>query len=357
MVACVCKFAIDFWRIGMWYPIARLKQDRRCDFDINIVFMGSPICARTCLEALVKYAPCRVAGIVTQRAKRIGRDWNLTETSCAMFAREQGIPCISPEDVNDRAVVAKIASWNPDVIVVVAYGQFLGRELLAVPSWGCVNCHFSLLPKYRGASPVAATILNGEAISGITLTRMGVGMDSGPLLVQRVEPLDGNDTTQGVTERLAIVGGASLARLVQRIAGGEVIGEVAQDADLVSVVCKLHKEDGLIDWTMSAVEIDRRIRAYCPWPGTWTYLPSVLRRAGSSGRLLIQSASVCSDGHEGCLKPGMVVSTLDDGFLVRTGCGNLQVLQVRPEGGRSMSGADFIRGRTHLVGRCFEGSH
>lgn len=317
--------------------------------------MGSPACSRTCLAALVKYAPWRVTGVVTRRAQRAGRDWKMTETPCAVFAQECGIPCISPDDVNDRAVVTKIASWKPDVIVVVAYGQFLGRDLLSVPTWGCVNCHFSLLPKYRGASPVAATILNGDAEAGITLSRMGAGMDDGPLLVQRIEPLGANDNTRDVTERLAILGGAALVRLIRRLDGGDEISESVQDAQLASFVHKIHKQDGLIDWAFPADEIDRRVRAYCPWPGTWTYLPRELRRAGSSGRLLILETRSSADESEMPCKPGEIVSESGDAMIVGTGKGRLLVLRVCPEGGRSMSGSDFLRGKRQLVGRCFDG--
>ena len=329
------------------------EKNRRFDFDKNIVFMGSPACARTCLEALVKYAPCRVAGVVTQRPQRAGRNWSLTETPCDSFARQIGIPCITPDDVNDPAVVRKIASWHPDLIVVVAYGQFLGHDLLTLPTCGCVNCHFSLLPKYRGASPVAASILNGDSTVGVTLIQMSAGMDDGPILVRRIEPMTLTDTAGEVTDRLAIVGAASLVCLIRRLAAGEPLVATAQDPSEASVVFKLVKGDGLIDWREPAERIERRVRAFDPWPGTWTVLQPDLCRPGTGGRVGIEKAEV--ESGEGLMPgtPGTVIGISGNGMLVMTGEGSLRVLRVRPEGGRSMSGKEFLQGRHGLIGRHF----
>ena len=173
---------------------------------MRIVFMGSSSASATCLRAILRLPGLEVTGVVTQPDRRAGRGKVLTPCPCRAYAAERGInACITPENVNSPEALAQIRAWKPDVIVVVAFGQFLKEELLNLPPLGCVNCHFSLLPKYRGASPVTAALLAGDVVTGVSVIKMGIGMDDGPILLKQMEPIYSDDTGDTLMEEFAKV--------------------------------------------------------------------------------------------------------------------------------------------------------
>ena len=311
--------------------------------------MGSSAASAECLRALLREEALEVVGLVTQPDRPVGRGKVLTPSPLAQFAVQRGLrtPVIKPERVNDPEPMAQLRAWRPDVIAVVAFGQILRKELLDLPPHGCVNCHFSLLPKYRGAAPVVAALAAGDRMTGVTVMHMGVGLDDGPIMLQRYEPIY-PDTTGGVLmDDLAIAGGVALAKALRLMSRGELPPEVAQDEASATHVKKLRKTDGLIVWDTPVIEIERRIRAYNPWPGCFTFLPERLRRHGGAGRLVVMRSRIVGSLEPGwaCAVPGTVLKADRAGPVVRCHDTALQLLEVKPEGGAQMSGGAFLSGR------------
>ena len=216
---------------------------------MRIVFMGSSQASATCLHAILRLPGLQVVGLVTQPDRPAGRGRDLTPCPCRRYATERGIvDCITPENVNAPEAVAWIRERRPDVIAVVAFGQFLKEEILTLPRHGCVNCHFSLLPKYRGAAPVTAALLAGDELTGVSIIRMGMGMDDGPILRKAVEPIYSDDTGDSLMDRLAIAGGVTLAKTLKLLDAGTLPVPIEQEDAKATFAHKIKKTDGLIDW-------------------------------------------------------------------------------------------------------------
>lgn len=315
--------------------------------------MGSAAASAVCLRALMRESELEVVGVVTQPDRPAGRGKVLTKCPCKAFALLHGIKSvISPENVNSPATMAQLYAWRPDVIAVVAFGQFLKKPLLELPRYGCVNCHFSLLPKYRGASPVIAAIAAGEKLTGVTVMRMGIGMDDGPIMLQAYEPIYSDVTGGELMNDLATRGGVTLAKALRLMARGQLPPEIPQVNEDATFAYKLKKTDGLIDWPAPVLVTERRIRAYCPWPGCYTFLPERFRRKGNSGRLVVLKAAIVSEMEQGWTQaaPGSVLKTTKQGPIVKCGDTALQLLEVKPEGSSAMSGGAFLMGRPLAVG-------
>ena len=314
---------------------------------MRIVFMGSSAASATCLRAILRLPGLQVVGVVTQPDRPAGRGKMLTPCPCRAYAVERGITeCITPENVNSPESLAWIRAKKPDVVVVVAFGQFLREELLGLPPYGCVNCHFSLLPKYRGASPVTAAILAGDELTGVSVIRMGMGMDDGPILLKQFEPIYHDDTGETLMDRLAICGGVTLAKALKLMSAGKLPPEEEQIDDKATFAYKMKKSDGRIDWSRSSDEIDCRLRAFTPWPGTYTFLPQRFRRKGNSGRVVIGACEFAKPTPEQRAElPGTVLEVTERGPVVRTGTTALLLTALKPEGGKMLSGAEFLRGR------------
>ena len=313
---------------------------------MRIVFMGSSSASATCLKAILRLPGLQVVGVVTQPDRPVGRGRALTPCPCRAYAAERGITdCITPENVNAPEALAWIRAKKPDVVVVVAFGQFLKEELLNLPPLGCVNCHFSLLPKYRGASPVTEAIVKGEKVTGVSVIRMGMGMDDGPILLQAIEPIYQDDNGETLMDRLAIAGGVNLAKALKLMAAKQLPPSVSQNDDEATFARKHAKTDGLIDWSQTSLEIERRIRGFYPWPCCYTFLPTRLRKK-DSGRLVITGAEfVKPDDAQRAELPGTVIGVTSRGPIVRTGSSALLLTEVKPEGARAMDGGAFLRGR------------
>ena len=315
---------------------------------MKVVFMGSSAASAECLHALLREDALDIVGVVTQPDRPVGRGKVLAPCPLARYAAEHGLAdrIIKPENVNAEEPMAKIRAWSPDVIAVVAYGQILKKPLLDLPLFGCVNCHFSLLPKYRGAAPVVAALAAGERLTGVTVMHMGVGLDDGPIMLQRFEPIYPDTTGGALMCDLATAGGVTLAKALRLMSSNALPPEVPQDSEHATYAKKLTKADGRIDWDFPVIEIERRIRAYNPWPGCYTFLPQRLRRKGTSGRLVVLRARIVRiDQGFASAAPGTVLAVDKAGPVVKCHDTALQLTEVKPEGGSAMDGGAFLRGR------------
>lgn len=316
--------------------------------------MGSSAASATCLQAILRDPVLEVVGVVTQPDRPVGRGKVVSPCPCKAFAMAHGISnIITPDNVNDAQSLAQIYAWRPDVIAVVAFGQFLKQPILEMPLFGCINCHFSLLPKYRGASPVVAAIAAGDRLTGVSIIKMGLGMDDGPILMQRFEPICSDSTGGSLMNDLAVAGGVTLAKALRLMNDNALPPPVEQNDAEATFARKLKKTDGLIDWTAPVLTIDRKIRAYSPWPGSYTFLPERLRRKGNSGRLVVVKAEIAgrvvADRKDAA--PGSILEIDEKGRpVVRCADTALRLLVVKPEGSSEMPAAAFVRGRPLVPG-------
>ena len=309
--------------------------------------MGSSSASAECLHALLREKEFEVVGVVTQPDRPTGRGKVMSPCALAKYAADMGLrDIIKPERVNDPEPMEKIRAWKPDVIVVVAFGQILKKPLLDLPLFGCVNCHFSLLPKYRGAAPVVAALEAGERMTGVTVMKMGVGLDDGPIMLQSFEPIYPDTTGGALMADLATAGGVALAKALRLLNSNALPPEVKQDDSAATYVKKLKKTDGLIDWDRPVIVTERKIRAYNPWPGSYTFLPERFRRKGNTGRLVVLRSKIVrlEPGWE-AYAPGTVLKVGKEGPVVRCHDTALLLSEVKPEGAAAMDGGAFVRGR------------
>jgi methionyl-tRNA formyltransferase len=319
---------------------------------MRVVFMGSAEVSCVMLEALLSAPGIQVAGVVTQPDRPAGRNRQLTPCPGKALALRAGLPVITPEKVNAPEALAQLEQWAPEVIVVVAYGQFLGKRLLALPPHGCINIHLSLLPRHRGAAPVQWAIAAGDAVSGVTAIRMDAGMDSGDILGLCAEPILPEDTAGSLYARLSPCGAELLLRVLDDLAAGRLHPE-PQDASRVTLAPKIRKEDGLLDWALPAVQLARRIRAFHPWPSCHTTLPVRLCRGTQGGRLKVVRAVVCEVPGGTPATPGALLACPAEGPVIQTGEGALQLLSVQLEGGKPLDGRAFLCGHPLWPGDQF----
>jgi methionyl-tRNA formyltransferase len=300
---------------------------------VRIVFFGTPEFAVPTLEALVRAARTPVA-VVTQPARPAGRGKQLAEPPVARRAHDFAIPVLQPDKVSRPESVERIAALAPDLAVVVAFGQIFSRPLLAVPRLGCLNLHASLLPKYRGASPIQAAIAAGDEKTGVTTMLMDAGLDTGPILLQEETAIGPDETGGELAARLAEQGGRLVVATVLALEQQRVTPR-PQPAG-ATYAPRLTRDSGRVDWTQSAVEIANRLRAYTPWPGAFAML------RGVPVKLCAARPTARSAPHAA---PGTIVGV--DGLGLTIACGGATVLAVtalqRP-GRRPLAAADFARG-------------
>ncbi|RLC81162.1 MAG: methionyl-tRNA formyltransferase [Chloroflexi bacterium] len=305
----------------------------------RIVFMGAADFAAPTLEALANARDLNLVGVVTQPDRAIGRGRQIRFSRLKRAALERDQPLFQPESLHQSAAVARLAAWTPDLIVVAAFGQILTPDVLNLPPHGCINVHASLLPRWRGAAPVSAAILAGDDITGVTIMRMDAGLDTGPVLAQRKEPILSNDTWGTLEERLARLGADLLLETLPAYLAGKLAPQ-PQPEDGVTYAERICKQDGLLDWSLPAVELDRRVRAFTPWPSAFT--------TWRGKRLKVLRAAPLPDW-QGEALPGAVVA-LADGVAVATGKGALRLEKVQLAGKRSMDIAAFLCGQRDCVG-------
>ena len=321
---------------------------------MRIIFMGSSEASATALRAILKNPVLKIVGVVTQPDRPSGRSRKLKPCPCKQYALQRKLtPIISPEKVNAPEIVETLRALKPEVIVVVAFGQLLKRELLEMAPHGCINGHFSLLPKFRGAAPVQAAILSGEKETGVTIMQMDKGMDTGDILLQAKEPICSDDDASYLMERLAILGGVTLSKALMLMLGG-MLKRIPQSESGIepSYASKMHKSDGLIDWAKSADYLDRMIRAFDPWPGAYTYKPANRCRPGTTGRFKVLVANrvpVIDEAHQKA-EPGTICMISPVGPIVKTGTHMLCLTSVQPEGSRPMDGKAFLNGHQLKIG-------
>lgn len=308
---------------------------------MRIIFMGTPDFAVGTLEALVN-AGHEVVLAVTQPDKPQGRKQILIAPPVKQTAEKLGIPVYQPKRVREPEALALLRGYEPELIVVAAFGQILPKELLDMPTYGCINVHASLLPKYRGAAPIQWAILNGDAVTGVTIMRMDVGLDTGDMIAKAEVAITPADTGGSLFDRLAETGAKLCVETIPSIVDGTAV-YTPQDEQAATKVGQISKKDGLIDFTRSAAAIECQIRGLNPWPSAYTSL------AGKT--LKIWSAQVSDRQTEA--QPGTVVLVEKDRFGVQTGDGVLICTEVQLEGKKRMSAADFLRGNALTTGSRF----
>jgi methionyl-tRNA formyltransferase len=314
---------------------------------MRIVFMGSADVSCTALEALQAAPGMQVVGAVTQPDRPSGRHRQVTPCPGRARADALGLSVLTPEKVNQPEAIAWLQALEPDAIVVVAYGQFLGGRILGLPRLGCINLHLSLLPRHRGAAPVQWAIAAGDAVTGVTVMQMDIGMDSGAILSQETEPIRPEDTAGSLHDRLAARGAALLVRTLADLDAGRV-SPVPQDPAQVTFAPKLHRDSGRLDWSRPAGELARLVRAFNPWPACFTCVPAA--GGGRARWLRLKVWQAVADPTDPAAPAGQMVQAGDDGLDVATGRGILRLLRVQPDGGRAMSAAEFLRGHAVRLG-------
>jgi methionyl-tRNA formyltransferase len=306
---------------------------------MQILYLGSPAFAVAPLDMLAQ-AGYEIAAVVTQPDRPAGRKRTLTPPPVKLAAQRLGLPVIQPETLRDPTIVAHLAALQPDVGIVVAYGEILRPAVLAVPGLGYLNIHPSLLPLYRGPAPVSGAILAGDSETGVTIMQLDTGMDSGPILAQATVPLPPDARAGPLTESLIELGGKLLLETLPRYAAGQI--ELRpQNHSAATYTRLLKKSDGRIDWSLPAHVIERTIRAYDPWPGAFT--------TWRGQQLKLLAASVHADW-SGNTAPGTIIRT-DPLPLVATGSGALGLESVQPAGKRVMSGTDWSLGQQDAAGQ------
>jgi methionyl-tRNA formyltransferase len=302
----------------------------------RIVFMGTPEFAVPVLKKLIETQ--RVVGVVTQPDRPAGRGRRLQPPPIKKTAEAADIPVYQPRSLRSEEAADPIRAWEPEMIVVAAFGQILRPHVLELPPKGCLNVHASLLPRWRGASPIHYAILAGDKETGISLMQMDVGLDTGPVYVQEAVPIRPDETAASLHDRLAQLGADMIGRHLERILSGELTA-VPQDDSGSTYARMIKKEEGQIDWQRPAAEIDRLIRAMTPWPGAFT--------TWEGHNLKVLSARLLEGSGSGAA--GLVVAQ-GDGAAVLTGNGKLILERVQLAGKTATAMDDFLRGRPDFVG-------
>jgi len=306
---------------------------------VRTVFMGTPQFAVTILESLLR-SSYQVLAVYTQPDKPAGRGRPVVFPPVKKLALEQQIPVMQPETFKSSEVMEKLASFQPELIVVAAFGFILPPEVLSLPKFACLNVHPSLLPRHRGPSPVANTILCGDELTGVTIMVMDAELDTGPILAQKKVGISFMDTTGSLSSKLADVGAALLLEILPKWLEGDLKPH-AQDESQAIYSKLITSKDGEIDWHLPALELWRMVRAYNPWPSCYTWC--------QEKRLKIHKAIPLGDGGGG--KIGEVIALAEQpGVGVVTKQGILGLCQVQLEGRREMSASDFVRGKRDFIG-------
>ena len=313
---------------------------------LRILFLGTGPLALPTFRALCESTEHEVVGLVTQ-PDRTGRGHHQHANPLKELALAKGIVVLQPDSIKVPESVESLRSTGADLFVVAAYGQILSNAVLAVPRLGTINIHASLLPKYRGATPIHAAVLNGDAEAGVTIIEIVQKLDAGPMLGKVSTSLQPDETTGQLEAKLAELAIPLTMRVINEIANGTVI-RTTQDESLVSHVRKLAKTDGLVPWSKTAVEVERHVRGMQPWPGPFSHLNQAEK---PPLRLQILSVKVVNEvGRAGEAGAGSIIAVSPQEFSVQCGSGAVNVLTLQPDGKRPMPAADFLRGRKVSVG-------
>ena len=311
------------------------KKRRKKNRYMKTVFMGTPDFSVPALKALVE-AGHEVAAVVTQPDRPRGRGKELQMTPVKVQALAYGIPVYQPEKVKDPAFVEILRNLQPEVIVVIAFGQILSRDILDLPPYGCINIHASLLPKYRGAAPIQWAVIDGEKETGVTTMMMDVGLDTGDMLEKTIIPLDPKETGGSLFDKLSQAGGPLILSTLEKLKAGTAVRTPQTDED--STYAKmLTKSLGQIDWSMEAAAIERLIRGLNPWPSAYTFV--------HGKTLKIWDADVLKESSDGAA-PGQIIRTDPHSLIVAAGEALLSIRELQLEGKKRMDVETFLRGYT-----------
>ena len=308
---------------------------------MRVAFAGTPRFALPALAALAS-SPHELVGVLTQPDRPSGRGLNLSASEVKLAAQSRGLPLAQPASLQAAVGLAALRAWRPDLLVVVAYGLLLPPPVLELPALGCINVHASLLPRWRGAAPIARAILAGDAETGITIMQMDAGLDSGPILLQRRLVIDRAMTAGELEEALAPLGAASLLEAVAQLEAGTARPR-PQPEEGVTHAAKVRKSEARIDWRSSAFAIERQVRAFNPWPIAET------RWAGEPLRIHAAHAQSGQAPASEC-EPGTILAVAREAIVVACGEGSLAVTELQRPGRRLVSAAQFA-----AAGRLLEG--
>ena len=294
--------------------------------------MGTPQIAADTLAFLVEQFDS-VVGVVTQPDRPAGRGQKSARSPVRKLAEARGIPVSAPEKIRTPEFLETLRRWRPETIVVVAYGRILPKTVLELAPQGCINVHYSLLPKYRGAAPAAWTIINGEREGGVTTMKLVEKMDAGAIYLQQALPVSADETTGSLQAKLTPIGARLLVETLRGLKDGKLAAR-EQDESLATPAPILKKEDGLIDWSKSAMEIERRVRGLQPWPGSYTHAGDKI--------LKVHRATVLRGALTGA--PGQVIRADANGFWIATGSDAINLVEVQFENKQKLSATEFIKG-------------
>ena len=310
---------------------------------MKIIFAGTPDFATVTLEALI-HSPHDVIAVYTQPDRPAGRGLKLTPSAVKTLAQTYQLPVHQPKSLRNSQEQEWLIKLNADVMVVVAYGLLLPPEVLTIPHLGCINIHPSLLPRWRGATPIQRTIFAGDTVTGVTIMQMDAGLDTGPILLQRKCQLAPDETSQTLHDKLAKLGADALIKTLDLFSQSE-INPIPQDNSLATYAQKISKEEALIDWLKPAIELEREIRAFNPWPIAYT--------SWQGDNLRIWQAQALMEDHDA--SPQTILRAAREGVDIATGRGVLRLLQVQMPGGKMLPIADFYNARQKdlIVGKHF----
>lgn len=310
---------------------------------MRIVFTGSGAIGLPALEFLARSTEHDVVAVVTQPDRPAGRGRALRASPVKELALAYALPLLQPERIREPGAVEELAAFSPDLLLVVAYGQILPKAVLEIPKIACLNLHASLLPKHRGAAPIQAAILSGDPETGMTVMYMDEGLDTGDILLQEALPIRADDTGGSLHDRLAEQGARLLGKALGLLATGKAPRTPQEDAQ-ATYAPKLTRASGRLDWSRSAVELERQVRAMQPWPGSHSPWPGP---GGKMQTLKIFAADVVSGGAG---SRGTILRADETGIVVAAGEGALRLCEVQLEGRRRMGAGDFVRGTGDLTG-------
>ncbi len=307
---------------------------------LRLAFMGTPTFSVAVLEALIA-AGHDIAAVYTQPPAPKGRGQTLQPSAVQAFAQARGLIVRTPASMRDGAEVAAFAALDLDVAVVVAYGQILIREVLQAPRFGAFNLHASLLPRWRGAAPIQRAIMAGDAVTGVQVMRMSEGLDEGPVLLSKTVPIAADDTAATLHDKLAIAAAVLAPEALDQIASGRAI-ETPQSSEGVTYAKKIKSREARIDWSRSAVELDRHIRGLSPFPGAWFEAPTPKGPVRVKALMSRLEPAVGVQGHAGEL--------IGEGLQIACGEGGLRLVQVQREGHKPQTADVFLRGLPLALG-------